>query len=407
MYVGYIRYSGTKETTMSKSNKPNAKSQPLSLEREDFRKALIKAGYAECTRKIYEQAFNRFAKRLDRKTPAEATRSDALRHLTELKQQGLSKSVQSGASASLRFLFEKVRGIAWKPISPLQKRMIEDMCMRNFSPRTQDSYVRSVKLLTRHFGKSPDLIADEEIRAYFVHLTCERKLARPTITIALSGIKFFYENTLKRDWSLTGVPMPKREKFLPVILSLKEVRSIISEIRSIKHAACINLIYACGLRLGEACAVKVSDIDRGRMQLKVRGKGSKDRYVPIPPSVMPLLEKCWFSHRNPVWMFPFAGRGGACASTSDRHVPKATVQQVFRAAREESGVKKDATPHTFRHSYATHLLEAGVSLRQIQMWMGHSSITMTAHYARLTTQSFEASGKILGSLMSDIGKLPG
>jgi site-specific recombinase XerD len=391
---------------MSKSNKPNAKSQSLSQEREDFRKALIKAGYAECTRKVYEQAFNRFAKRLDRKTPADATVSDAKRLLTELKQKDMSKSIQSGTSAALRFYFEKLRGIEWKPISPLQKRMVEDMCLRRFSPTTQDSYVRSVKLLTRHYGKSPDLVTEEEIRSYFVHLTCERKLARPTITIALSGIKFFYEATLKRDWSLTGVPMPKREKFLPVILSLKEVRSIIGKVRSVKHSACISLIYACGLRLGEACAVKVTDIDRDRMQLKVRGKGSKDRYVPVPPSVMLLLEKCWLSHRNPVWMFPFAGRGGACAPTSERHVPKETVQQVFRAAREESGIKKDATPHTFRHSYATHLLEAGISLRQIQMWMGHSSITMTAHYARLTSQSTELSGKLLGKLMSDLGRLP-
>jgi len=391
---------------MSKSIKPDARSQSLSLEREDFLKALKNAGYSECTRKIYLQGFNRFAKRLDRKTPVDATRSDALRHLTELKQQGVSRSVQSGASASLRFYFEKVRGIEWKPISPLQKRMVEDMCLQNFSPRTQDSYVRSVKLLSRHYRKSPDQITGEEIRAYFVHLTCERKLARPTITIAISGIKFFYETTLRRDWSLTGVPMPKRGKFLPVILSRKEVRSIISKVRNVRHAACINIIYACGLRLDEACSVKVTDIDRERMQLKVRGKGSKDRYVPIPPSIMPLLEKCWLSHRNPVWMFPFTGRGGVCAPTSDRHVPKATVQQVFRAAREESGVKKDATPHTFRHSYATHLLEAGVGLRQIQMWMGHSSITMTAHYARLTSQSTETSGKILGKLMSDLGCLP-
>ncbi|MDD2600153.1 MAG: site-specific integrase [Kiritimatiellae bacterium] len=285
--------------------------------------------------------------------------------------------------------------------------MVEDMCLCNFSPRTQNSYTRSVKLLTRHYGKSPDLLTEEEIRAYFVHLTCERKLARPTITIALSGIKFFYEKTLKRDWSLTGVPMPKREKFLPVILSRKEVHSIIEKVRSVKHAACISLIYACGLRLSEGCAVKIIDIDRNRMQLRVRGKGSKERYVSIPPSVMPLLGKCWLSHRNPKWMFPFAGRGGARVSTAESHVPLTTVQQAFRKAYLESGVKKKATPHSFRHAYATHLLEAGVSLRQIQMWMGHSSITMTAHYAQLTTQSTEVAGKLLGALMSEIGKLPG
>ena len=392
---------------MNKVNKPNDKSQALSFERAEFQKALLKANYVTSTQKVYLRAFDKFTKRLDRKTPATSTRTEAKRHLTELKQTGASKTAYGTASATLRFFFEEVRGIEWKPISPLQKRMVEDMCLCNFSPRTQDSYTRAVKLLTRHYGKSPDLLTEEEIHAYFVHLTCERKLARPTITIALSGIKFFYEKTLKRDWSLTGVPMPKREKFLPVILSRKEVHAIVKKVRNIKHAACITLIYACGLRLSEGCAVKVTDIDRDRMQLHVRGKGSKDRYVVIPPSVMPLLAECWRSHRNPEWLFPFAGRGGRYGSITDRHVPKATVQQVFRAAYKESGVKKRATVHSFRHAYATHLLEVGVSLRQIQMWMGHSSITMTAHYAQLTTQNTETSGKLLGTLMADIGKLPG
>jgi integrase/recombinase XerD len=392
---------------MKKDTKPNAGSQPLLKECVEFQSAMQKAGFAASTQTIYLRAINKFAKRLDRKTPADATLREARRHLTELKQSGASSGACSNASAAMRFFFEKVRGIEWKPVSALQKRMVEDMCLSGFSGRTQDSYVRSVTSLARHYGKSPDLITEEEIRAYFVHLTCERQLARPTITIALCGIKFFYEKTLKRDWSLTGVPMPKREKFLPVILARKEVRSIVERIHSIKHAACISLLYACGLRLSEGCAVKIKDIDRDRMQLHVRGKGSKDRYVVIPPSVMPLLEKCWLSHRNPVWMFPFAGRGGACVSTADCHVPLATVQQAFHKAYLESGVTKKATPHSFRHAYATHLLETGVSLRQIQMWMGHSSIMMTAHYAQLTTQSTEASGRLLGALMSDIGKLPG
>ena len=392
---------------MANITKPNDKSHSLSIELIGFKKSLADAGFAESTRKVYLRAFEKFANRLDRKTPATATPVDARRHLTELKQRNASSTACGNASAALRFYFEEVRGIEWRPVSPLQKRMVEDMCLRGYAPRTQDSYVRSVKLLTRYYGKSPELLTDEEIRAYFVHLTCERKLARPTITIALSGIKFFYEQTLKRDWTLTGVPVPKRDKFLPVILSRNEVLAITAKIRLPRHAACLSLIYACGLRLGEGCAVKVTDIDRGRMQLHVRGKGSKDRYVPIPPSVMPLLEACWLSHKNKVWIFPYVGRGGRYGAVSDRHVPKATIQQVFRKALKESGVAKNASVHSFRHAYATHLLEAGVGLRQIQMWMGHSSITMTAHYARLTTQSMEASGKILGALMADIGKPQG
>lgn len=392
---------------MSNNSKQSGESHSFSIERRDFQKALLKAEYVEGTQRVYLRAFTKFAERLDRKTPATATVKEAKRHLTELKQTGASTTDYANTSASLKFFFEKVRGIEWKPISSLQKRMVEDMCLCSFAPRTQDSYVRSVSRLTRYYKKSPDLITEEELRAYFVHLTCERKLARPTITIALSGIKFFFEKTLKRDWSLTGVPVPKRNKFLPVILSRKEVHSIVGKIRNVRHAACLTLIYACGLRISEGCAVKVTDIDRGRMQLHVRGKGSKDRYVPIPPSVMPLLAACWRSHRNPAWLFPFVGRGGSHGATADRHVPIETVQQVFRKAYMESGVTKKVSVHSLRHAYATHLLEAGVTLRQIQAWMGHSSITMTAYYAQLTTQSTETSGKILGSLMSDLGGLPG
>jgi site-specific recombinase XerD len=392
---------------MVKRSKPNERSQALSKEIEAFQAAMRKGGFAEATQTVYLRAFGTFAKRLDRKTPAAATLREAKRHLTELKQSGASSGAYSNASAALRFFFEEVRGMEWKPVSALQKRMVEDMCLGGFSGRTQDSYVRSVTALARHYGKSPDLLSDEEIRNYFVHLTCGRKLARSTVTIALCGIKFLYEKTLRRDWSLTGVPVPKRNKFLPVILSRNEVHLIISKVRLVRHAACLSLIYACGLRLSEGCGVKVTDIDRGRGQLHVRGKGSKDRYVALPPSVMPLLEACWRSHRNAQWLFPFVGRGGRQAKLSGQHVPVSTVQQVFRKAYKESKVAKKVTVHSLRHAYATHLLEAGVSLRQIQAWLGHSSASMTAHYAQLTSQSTDAAGRILGDLMGDIGKLPG
>ena len=391
---------------MGNYTKAHRKSQAILQDRTQFEAALLQANYAASTRKIYLRAFDAFAKRLNQKTPVAATLKEAKRHLTELKQTGASASVYSTASATLRFYFETVLKIEWKPTSDLQKRMVEDMTLHGYAPRTQDSYIRSVSLLTRYYKRSPELLSVEELRAYFVHLTCERKLARTTITIALSGIKFFYEKTLKRDWSLTGVPIPKRNNFLPVILSHKEVRAALSKIQNVRHAACLNLIHACGLRLNEGCSVKVTDIDRDRMQLHVRGKGSKDRYVPIPSAVLPLLEACWRSHRNPVWLFPFVGRGARYGAIADRYVPRNTVQLALRNAYKEAGVTKKVSVHSLRHAYATHLLEAGVSLRQIQYWMGHSSAAMTAHYAQLTSQSTEASGKILDVLMSDIGKHP-
>ena len=192
-----------------------------------------------------------------------------------------------------------------------------------------------------------------------------------------------------------------------MILSRKEVHTILSGIRIVRHSACLGLIYACGLRLSEVCSVRIKDIDRERGVLHVRGKGAKDRYVPLPPSIMPLLGKCWLSHRNPTWLFPWVGRGrnGRRGQLSDRHVPIASVQQVFRKAYLESGVSKKVSVHSLRHAYATHLLEAGISLRQIQVWLGHSSPAMTAHYAQLTRQSTRVAGKILADLMDDIGDL--
>jgi site-specific recombinase XerD len=392
-----------------KAIKRSCKNQIISEEVESLQFAMAKAGFAAGTQKMYLRAFKKFSKRLDRKTPATATLKEARRHLTELKQSGVSATVLSSASAVLRFFFEDVRGLEWKPISALQKRMVEDMCLHRFSTRTQDSYVRSVSGLAKYYMRSPELISEEDIRRYFVHLTCERKLARATVNIAICGIKFFYEKTLKHDWSLTGVPMPKRSKSLPVILSRKEVYNILSRIRIVRHSACLQLIYACGLRISEACRVKVTDIDRGRKLLHVCGKGSKDRYIPLPDSVMPLLEDCWKSHRNKVWLFPWVGRGVdgrvGRGGLSERHVPIGTIQQVFRKVYLESGITKKVHVHSLRHAYATHLLEAGISLRQIQVWLGHSSPAMTMHYAQLTSQSTEAASAILATLMNDIGNL--
>jgi site-specific recombinase XerD len=302
----------------------------------------------------------------------------------------------------LRFYFQKVRHLEWEPVSPLRRRMIEDMQLRGFAFKTQSSYVRSVVGLASYYHRSPDQIREEEIRRYFVHLTCERKLARKTITIALCGIKFFYETTLKRDWSLTGVPVPKREKKLPVILSHKEAREILSRVRVRRHRACLSLIYACGLRLGEGCRVKVTDIDRPRGLLHVHGKGSKDRYVPLPAALMPLLAQCWRSHRNPLWLFPWVGRGARQGQISQRHVPLGSVQQAFRLALNESGVNKAVSVHSLRHAFATNLLEANVPLGQIQEWLGHSTPSTTSIYTHLTAQSAQASARVLCKLMSDL-----
>jgi len=262
-----------------KSSSKSANDQRNSQAIDQMRLHMEKAGFAPGSRVAYVRALERFAAKLDRKSLDEAMVADARRYLTRLEQSAPSAAIFTDASASLRFYFEDVRGLAWKPLSPLRLRMIEDMQLFGFSQRTQQSYVRSVEGLARYHGKSPEALGNEQIRKYFVHLTCERKLARPTVTIALCGVKFLYEKTLKRDWSLTGVPVPKRTKQLPVVLSRKEVRDILSRIREVRHRACLTLIYACGLRLGEACCMEVSFIDRQRGLVQVcGGKGFKDRY---------------------------------------------------------------------------------------------------------------------------------
>jgi len=360
------------------------------------------AGFVPASQVAYERALMAFAARLDRKGPDQATVADARRYLTGLKQSGVPATAFSHASAALRFYFEEVRGLRWKPLSALRLRMIEDMQLCGFSARTQQSYVRSVEGLARYHNQSPETLANEQIRKYFVHLTCERKLARPTVTIALCGIKFLYEKTLKRDWSLTGVPVPKRTKFLPVVLSRREVKDILSRIREVRHRACLSLIYACGLRLGEACRLEVGDIDRQRGLLHARGKGSKDRYVPLPETILPLLEDCWRSHRNAKWLFPCVERGGRRGRLNSRSVPLSTIQQVFRAALGDAGVTKKVSVHSLRHAYATHLLEAHVDLRQIQAWLGHSSPSTTVIYAHLTDQATQQNATVVADLMRDL-----
>jgi site-specific recombinase XerD len=386
-----------KTTTTSSAGQSNAQW------REAFGCAMAAEGFVPATQKLYARALDRFAAALKDRSPAEATVRDARDYLARLKRTGRSKCMRSSASAALRFFFTGVRHLDWEPVSPLRQRMIEDMELRSFSARTQQSYVRSVLALVRYYDRTPDQISDEEIRKYFVHLTCERKLARPTITIALCGIKFFYQSTLGRDWSLTGVPVPKRQKKLPVVLSRQEVFKLLGGVQVLRHRACLSLIYACGLRLGEGCRIRVADIDRARGLLHVHsGKGAKDRYVPLPGSILPLLEDCWRAHRNPNWLFPAVGRGAVHGAHTERHVPIGTIQGVFREAYKASGLKKAASVHSLRHAYATHLLEAKVDLRQIQQWLGHTSPSTTAVYAHVTEQNTQASSKVLEDLMAPL-----
>lgn len=275
-------------------------------------------------------------------------------------------------------------------MTPLRQRMIEDMQLRGLSPGTQEAYVGAVRALAKYYGKAPDQLSDEELRRYFVYLTHERKLARSTCTVALCAIKFLYEYTLKRDWPLLDLVRPGKTKKLPVVLSVEEVQAILGRVYQPHYRVCLNLIYAGGLRISEGVAIQVKDVDSSRMQLLIRSaKGNKDRCVPLPKPILPQLRQFWLSHRHAVYVFPKRHRGGA-DPTADGPMRTDAVGNAFRAARLESGVTKAATVHTLRHSWATHLLEAGVPLPLIQQWLGHRSLRSTALYTHLT-QRIEAS----------------
>jgi len=263
-------------------------------------------------------------------------------------------------------------------MNTLRQKMIEDMQLRGFAERTQEAYLLAVSQLARHYRKSPDQIEEEELRQYFLFLKNEKHVSRSTCTLALCGIKFFYERTLGREWKTFVFLRPAKEKKLPVVLSVAEVGRILGCIHRQPYRVCLTTIYACGLRLLEGTHLQVGDIDGQRKMLHLhQAKGNKDRYVPIPDACLMMLRHYWRLHRNPVWLFPAQHE-----NTQPMH--ESGLQKAFRAAVRESGVQKKATVHTLRHSYATHLLEAGVNLRIIQGYLGHASPATTAIYTHLT-----------------------
>jgi len=292
-------------------------------------------------------------------------------------------------------------------MTALQKRMIEDMQLAGLNPRTQECYARSVRQLAEYYGKSPNKIDEKEIRAYFLYVKNEKKWARATCTIAICGIKFFWEKTLKKDWLILGLVRPAREKRLPVILSRKEVITIMKNVRFFRYRACLETIYSLGLRVGEGTRLQICDIDSARMVVHVRnGKGGKDRYIPLPKRTLTLLRELRLIHRNEEWLFPRVGRGchGNYSRTNPINEPFSitVVQMAFKEALLASGIRKKAQVHSLRHSYATHLLESGVNLRQIQTNLGHNSPATTAIYTHLTGIAQEKSRVNLDEIMNDL-----
>ncbi|MFC1975869.1 tyrosine-type recombinase/integrase, partial [Chloroflexota bacterium] len=277
------------------------------------------------------------------------------------------------------------------------QRMIEDMQLRGLAVRTQDSYVRAVRQLAEYYGKSPAQLSEEELRQYFLYLKNEHPYASSSCMVALCGVKFFYEHTLKRAWPILDFIKPVQTKRLPVVLSREEVQRLLVCVRRPHYRVCMSTIYSCGLRLLEGVQLQVSQIDSDRMLLHIRGaKGGKERCVPLPQRTLELLRGYWRCHHHPEWLFPGlqAGAPGPMDGSG--------VGRALRAALAESGIVKAGTVHTLRHSWATHLLEAGVNLRLIQIWLGHSSLTTTAIYTHLTVKAETMATETINALMDEL-----
>lgn len=288
-------------------------------------------------------------------------------------------------------------------MTQLRQRMIECLQLRGLSERTQESYVQAVRQLAEHYHKSPDLITEEELRQYFLHLKNVKKYASSSLTIALCGIKFFFEQTLNKDLPALSFIRPPSEKKLPAILSTYEAHKILSLVKVPGYRICLSTIYSCGLRLQEGTQLEVRDIDSSRMMLHIRcGKGAKDRYVPLPSRTLELLRQHWATHRNPVLIFPSPGQDRGDLSKSTLPIPKSTIQKAFKAALLESRIHKKASVHTLRHSWATHLLEVGVNLRLIQEYLGHSSPATTSLYTHLTVKAEQLAAGVINRLMTDL-----
>ena len=264
-------------------------------------------------------------------------------------------------------------------MTPLRQRMTEDMQVRNLALNTQMSYVQQVSLFARHFDKSPEQLGPEDIRAYQVYLTNERKLSPGSVLIAVAALRFLYKVSLKRDWSFEDViPAPKKPQKLPVVLSPQEVLQFLDCVAGTKHRAILTTCYAAGLRISEAVRLTVPDIDSARMVIRVdQGKGQKDRYVMLSPKLLEILRQWWRVEKPKPWLFP--------GDIPGRHISKDAVEQACQKARRRCPIPKPTTPHSLRHAFAVHLLEGGTDVRTIQLLLGHRSLATTARYLRIAT----------------------
>ena len=277
----------------------------------------------------------------------------------------------------------------------LRKLMLDELQRRNYAQSTVRTYVKAIEDFARHFGKSPEKLGPEHIRAYQVHLFRDRKLAAGTVEQRGAALRFLYIKTLHRPYLPDQIPFPKRARRLPVVLSPDEVALLIDSAKNLMHRAMLMMLYATGLRRAELCRLKVTDIDSERMVIHVHeGKGGRDRDVLLSPKLLETLREYWRWMKPKTWLFP----GMVNNWRADVPVDTKVVWVAVRAAKERAGITKRVSPHTLRHSFATHMLEAGADLRTIQVLLGHAKLADTTVYLHLSRRHLQAVASPLDGL---------
>jgi site-specific recombinase XerD len=271
----------------------------------------------------------------------------------------------------------------------LRDRMEQDLILKGLAPTTRRNYLLYCHKFAAHYRRSPEELGEAEIRAYLLHLIQVEQVSYPTYRQILAAVKFLYTMTLGREWEVKRLPFPKhRQPALPRVLRDDQLLALFAALKRPKYRALFMTLYAAGLRISEACRLRVEDIDSRRMVIRVvQGKGAKERYTILSPRLLAMLRVYWKLMRPPEWMFPGQGSSG--------HVTPDSVREVFRRAREQAGLGPWCTPHVLRHSFATHLLEAGTDLVVIKALLGHNSIKTTCVYTHVSTERI---GKVTSPL---------
>jgi len=282
--------------------------------------------------------------------------------------------------------------------------------LKDFKGPTKKEYVRYVRRLSEHFQSDPATLTEEQLRQYFLFLRQHKQFSGSAMSIAKAALQLFFREHLGHtDWKVFGELVIRRGQPLPLVLSRPEVQRALGCLREERFRVCLRLIYQCGLRVGEAVKIKVTDIDAQQLRLRiVQGKGGKDRCVPLTQRALGELRAFWKTHRNQVWLFPAPGSAwreravdpSAVMKKATTHMSVSAVQNAFRLARAQSGIHPQACVHTLRHCYATHLLEEGVSLRLISQYLGHASLDVTVLYTHLTATNEGQARAALDRLMA-------